>query len=298
MSLADIKKIAESAGFVCLENEPMKAHTTFKIGGPAELFIECSDIDRLGELLPAVKDSGTKLTVIGNGSNLLVSDSGIKGVVLCICDSKVSVSGNTVTAASGTKLSKVCTTACDASLKGLEFAWGIPGSVGGAVYMNAGAYGGEMSQVVSACTSVTRNGEIVKRTASELDFGYRTSVFKNTDEIILSAEFKLSFGEKAEIRSLMEDYIGRRKSKQPLEYPSAGSTFKRPVGNFAGALIEQCGLKGCSFGGAEVSEKHAGFIINKGGATCEDVRRLVEHIKTTVQKNTGVTLETEIIYLG
>lgn len=298
MSLADIKKIAESAGFVCLENEPMKAHTTFKIGGPAELFIECSDIDRLGELLPAVKDSGTKLTVIGNGSNLLVSDSGIKGVVLCICDSKVSVSGNTVTAASGTKLSKVCITACDASLKGLEFAWGIPGSVGGAVYMNAGAYGGEMSQVVSACTSVTRNGEIVKRTVSELDFGYRTSVFKNTDEIILSAEFKLSFGEKAEIRSLMEDYIGRRKSKQPLEYPSAGSTFKRPVGNFAGALIEQCGLKGCSFGGAEVSEKHAGFIINKGGATCEDVRRLVEHIKTTVQKNTGVTLETEIIYLG
>lgn len=293
-----IKLLAEGLGYTCRENEPMKAHTTFKIGGPAELFIECSDVNRVGELLSAVKADGVPLTVIGKGSNLLVSDSGISGVVLCICDGNVSADGNTVTANAGAKLSKACLSAYNAGLSGLEFAWGIPGTVGGAVYMNAGAYGGEIKQVISSCTSVTRDGVITKRSAEDLELGYRTSIFKTNDEIILSAKFLLNPFEKEAIKTKMDDFSERRRSKQPLEYPSAGSTFKRPEGYFAGALIEQCGLKGYSIGGAKVSTKHAGFVINKGNATGDDVRRLISHIQDTVFKNTGVTLETEVIYLG
>lgn len=297
MSFETVMAKALSLGYVVRENEPMSAHTTFRIGGPAELFIECNDIAKIGELLAVIKHNNIPLTVLGKGSNLLVSDNGLKGVVLYICDDKVSANGDTVIANAGAKLSSVCNVARDCSLSGLEFAFGIPGSVGGAVYMNAGAYGGEIKQCIVSCTSITLDGEIKHRQAEELELGYRTSVFKKNNEIILSAEFKLQGDKKAEIQARMDDFLGRRKDKQPLEYPSAGSTFKRPEGYFAGALIEQSNLKGFSVGGAEVSVKHAGFVINKDNATCEDVLNLIKHIQHTVQSNFGVDLETEVIYL-
>ncbi len=297
MKLDKIKEKACELGFKYTENEPMSAHTTFRIGGPAELFVECNDISKIGEILAVVKEQNIPFTVLGKGSNLLVSDNGLKGVVLYICDDNLSVDGNIIRANAGAKLSSVCNAARDSSLSGMEFAFGIPGSVGGAVYMNAGAYGGEIKQCIVSCTSITLDGEIKTRNAEDLELGYRTSVFKKNNEIILSAEFKLQRDEKDEIQAKMDDFLGRRKDKQPLEYPSAGSTFKRPEGYFAGALIEQSNLKGFSVGGAEVSQKHAGFVINKDNATCKDVLSLIKHIQTTVKSNYGVDLETEVIYL-
>ncbi len=297
MNLEKVKQKACELGFKYTENEPMKVHTTFRIGGPAELFIECCDVDKIGELLTTIKNKGCPLTVIGKGSNLLVSDNGIKGVVLYICDDAVTVNGNVITANAGAKLSKVCLAAVDSCLSGLAFAWGIPGSVGGAVYMNAGAYGGEIKQSIVSATSVTRDGEVIVRSADELALGYRTSIFKKADEIILSATFELIPSKKSEIKAKMDDFLGRRKDKQPLEYPSAGSTFKRPEGYFAGALIEQSNLKGFSVGGAEVSTKHAGFVINKDNATAKDVLELIRHIQSTVKANFNVNLETEVIFV-
>lgn len=297
ISLNKIKALAESKGFATVENAMMKSYTTFRIGGPAELLIECNDIRFIKDIIDAIKQEKLDLMVIGKGSNLLVSDKGIKGVVVCICDDKVSVEGNVITCNAGALLSKICLAAKDNSLTGLEFAWGIPGSVGGAVYMNAGAYGGEVKQSITSCTSITRDGEIIVRSLQELELGYRTSVFKTNDEIILTATFELTSDKKENISARMEDFLGRRKDKQPLEYPSAGSTFKRPEGYFAGALIEQSGLKGFSVGGAEVSIKHAGFVINKDNATCEDVLELIKHIQTTVKTNFNVELETEVIFV-
>ena len=298
MDYSTIKNLALNMGFGAFENEPLCTRTSFKIGGPADLLIECRDIEKLPILLTEIKANKIPLTVIGNGSNLLVSDSGIKGIVLVIADDSVTVSGNTIKASAGAKLSKLCNVALENGLSGLEFGFGIPGTVGGAVYMNAGAYGGEIKQVITSATSITRSGEIVTRNVDELELGYRTSVFKGNADVILSAEFKLMQDEKETIREKMYDFLSRRKDKQPLEFPSAGSTFKRPEGYFAGALIEQCGLKGFSIGGAEVSTKHAGFVINRGNATCEDVKELIKHIQETVFNETGVMLETEVIYLG
>ncbi len=298
MGYEKIVSLALELGFNCLEKEPLKNRTTFKIGGPAELLIECKDVTKLNQLLCLIKCENVPLTVIGKGSNLLVSDDGLKGVVLCICDEKITASDGVITASAGAKLSSVCKLALENGLSGLEFSFGIPGSVGGAVYMNAGAYGGEIKQVIISVTSVTRDGRVVKRSVEELELGYRTSVFKTNDEIILSADFRLINADKTQIKAKMEDFLTRRKTKQPLEYPSAGSTFKRPEGYFAGALIEQCNLKGFSIGGARVSEKHAGFVINSGCATCDDVLALIKHIQNTVFENTGVNLETEVIYLG
>ncbi len=297
MGLENIINKALSLGYLVRENEPMSAHTTFRIGGPAEVFVECNDVAKLGQLLLEISQCGCRLTIIGKGSNLLVSDNGVNGVVLYICDDRVSVNGNEITANAGAKLSSVCLAARESSLTGLEFAWGIPGSVGGAVYMNAGAYGGEIKQCIVSCTSMTRDGQILIRSAKDLELGYRTSVFKENDEIILSAVFRLEVAEKQDIRTKMDNFLGRRKDKQPLEFPSAGSTFKRPEGYFAGALIEQSDLKGFSVGGAEVSAKHAGFVINRDNATCEDVLNLIKHIQATVKNNFGVDLETEVIYL-
>ena len=298
MSYEKIVALALNLGFQCYENAPLRNRTTFKIGGPADWFIECRDVTKIGQLLSLIKQENAPLTVIGKGSNLLVSDNGLRGIVLCICDESIKVSGNSVVASAGAKLSSVCKVALENNLSGLEFAFGIPGSVGGAVYMNAGAYGGEIKQVVELVTSITREGKIINRSADELELGYRTSIFKTNDEIILSAEFKLNYSEKTEIKVLMDDYLNRRKSKQPLDFPSAGSTFKRPEGCFAGALIEQCNLKGFSVGGAKVSEKHAGFVINYADATAQDVLELIKHIQKTVFENTGVLLETEVIILG
>ena len=297
MKFGNVALKAKELGFVCRENEMMSAHTTFRIGGPAKVFIECNDIEKLWELLAVIRAENVPFWVVGKGSNLLISDNGLDGVVLYICDDKVMVDGNVITANAGAKLSTVCLAARDASLTGLEFAWGIPGSVGGAVYMNAGAYGGEIKQTIISATSITLDGELKHYDADQLELGYRTSIFKKNGEIILSAVFRLETAEKQDIQAKMDDFLGRRKNKQPLEYPSAGSTFKRPEGYFAGALIEQSNLKGFSVGGAEVSVKHAGFVINKNNATCKDVLGLIKHIQSTVKTNFNVDLETEVIFV-
>ena len=281
-------------------NEPMSAHTTFKIGGAADIMITVQSIDELKTALSACKDSDVPFMILGNGSNLLVSDDGIEGAVILLDgDFKaITVDGETVTAGAGAKLSKLCTVALDEELSGLEFAYGIPGSVGGAMYMNAGAYGGEMKDVALSVTALTADGEVKEYSLEELNLGYRTSIFKTNGEIILFSKYQLHKGERSAIKAQMDDVMNRRKTKQPLEYPSAGSVFKRPEGAFAGTLIEQCGLKGRPVGGAQVSDKHAGFIINVGGATCDDVMNLVKLVQDVVKTETGYFLEREIIRTG
>jgi len=281
-------------------DEPMSAHTTFKIGGAADILITVNDTDELSTAVRTCNAEGIPYMILGNGSNLLVSDDGIEGAVITLDGSfkEIIADGNTVTAGAGAKLSRLCTVALENSLSGLEFAFGIPGSVGGAMFMNAGAYGGEMKDVATSVTAMTPDGEIVEVAAPDMELGYRTSIFKTNGYIILFSKYDLHKGDPAEIRAKMDDVMDRRKTKQPLEYPSAGSVFKRPVGAFAGTLIEQCGLKGATVGGAQVSEKHAGFIINIGGATCDDVMDLVKLVQDTVKENTGYTLEREIIRTG
>ena len=281
-------------------NEPMSAHTTFKIGGAADILITVGNLSELQTVISACKDCGMPYMILGNGSNLLVSDKGIEGAVIALDGDfkEISVESETVTAGAGAKLSRLCTVAMEHSLSGLEFAYGIPGTVGGAMYMNAGAYGGEMKDVALSVTALSPDGSVREVPAAEMALGYRTSVFKTNDDIILFAKYNLHTGDKSAIKAQMEDIMGRRKSKQPLEYPSAGSVFKRPEGAFAGTLIEQCGLKGKTVGGAQVSEKHAGFIINVGGATCDDVMELVKVVQDTVKAETGYILEREIIRTG
>ncbi len=296
-NLQIIKELSKKYKFEYIENEPLKKHTSFKIGGEAELFVTVYDTKQLVAVLKAVSTHNIPLFVIGKGSNLLISDDGMQGVVLKLDGEfkDISLKENTVTCGAGANLSTLCLYALDNSLSGLEFAYGIPGSVGGAAYMNAGAYGGEMKDVLRSVTHITRDGEIVTLDASELELSYRHSVYKNTDDIIISVELELFGDSKDMIKARMDDYMTRRKTKQPLEYPSAGSVFKRPQGNFAGTLIEQCGLKGYTIGGAQVSQKHAGFIINIGDATCCDVEQLVKHIQDTVMDKTGYYLERELI---
>lgn len=295
-----IKDSAEKFGYNYIENEPLSKHTSFKIGGNAELFVTVFDEAQLKAVMNICKDNDIELFILGKGSNLLISDDGMKGVVLVLDGvfKDISVEENKIKCGAGVNLAKLCTTALANSLKGLEFAYGIPGSVGGAAYMNAGAYGGEMKDVVSAVTHITRNGEIETLPLSKLDFSYRHSVYKTNDNIILYVSFELENGDENDIKANMDDFMNRRKTKQPLEYPSAGSVFKRPEGNYAGTLIEKCGLKGKTIGGAQVSEKHAGFIINIGDATCEDVLNLVKFVQDTVMNETGYFLEREIIHIN
>lgn len=293
-----IKLSAEALGFKVLFDEPMKDHTSFQIGGPADVFVEVTDLEQLPQFIKLLQDKDIPFFVIGKGTNLLISDKGLSGVVLVIADEKIAINGNEITCAAGARLSKLCLEAKNQSLSGLEFACGIPGTVGGAVYMNAGAYGGEIKDVIVSCTSLSKDGKVIVRSSDELELGYRTSVFKQSDEIILSATFKLEIQDKERIRLKMEELLAKRKQKQPLEFPSAGSTFKRPQGYFAAALIEQCGLKGVSVGDAEVSTKHSGFVINRGNATCCDVLELIDVIKKEVYQKTGVELETEVIFKG
>ena len=287
-------------GISYIENEPMSAHTTFKIGGAADVLVTVRNIDELKATVDACKDCGVPYMILGNGSNLLVSDDGIEGAVIALDGDfkQITVDGTVITAGAGAKLSRLCTVALENGLTGLEFAYGIPGTVGGAMYMNAGAYGGEMKDVALSVTALNADGEIVEVPAAELEMGYRTSIFKKNNSIILFSKYKLNNGDKTAIKAQMDDVMNRRKTKQPLEYPSAGSVFKRPEGAFAGTLIEQCGLKGKTVGGAQVSEKHAGFIINIGGATCDDVMGLVALIQETVKRETGFELEREIIRTG
>lgn len=282
-----------------LRREPMSRHTTFRVGGPAELFLEIRTASEIQKLLTFFRESGTKYFIVGNGSNLLVSDGGYDGAILHIGEGfdKIDVVGETVRAQAGALLGRAALTAQQNSLTGLEFAFGIPGSVGGAAVMNAGAYGGEMSQVVSMVTGFTPDGDEVKLSNKELDFGYRKSILKQEKIVVAEVEFCLSDGSPEEISMKMNDLTGRRRAKQPLEYPSAGSTFKRPEGYFAGKLIMDAGLKGLCVGGAQVSEKHCGFIINKGGATAADVRQLMKKVQDRVKEQFGVELEPEIICL-
>lgn len=281
------------------KNELLKNHTSFKIGGPADEFAEVCNEEEIKELIKYAKEKVIPYTIMGNGSNLLVSDKGVRGLVIKLAKGfdSVEVIGDKIIAKSGILLSKLSNFALDNELSGIEFASGIPGTLGGAIYMNAGAYGGEMKDVVESVTYLS-NGEIKTAGKGDLDFGYRHSRFSNTEDIVLSAEIQLKKGDKTEIRAMMDDFKERRCSKQPLSMPSAGSTFKRPDGYFAGKLIEDAGLKGKSIGGAQVSEKHSGFVVNTGDAKAQDVLDLIKYIQDTVFKKFGVKLETEVKTLG
>ena len=283
-----------------LWDEPMKNHTSFKIGGPAAALCAPKDRQQLRELVGFVQREGVDSWYIGNGSNLLVSDEGLNGIAILLdsgFDGEIELDGTVLLAPAGKKLSAVCAAACAAGLTGLEFAYGIPGSVGGAVYMNAGAYGGEMKDRLLWVEYLAPTGEIVRLEQEQLSLSYRHSRFMEEGmqgSCIVRAAFGLQRGEKAAIQSEMDRILNQRRQKQPLEYPSAGSIFKRPEGNYAGALIEQCGLKGRRIGGAQVSEKHAGFIVNLGGASSRDVTQLIREIQNTVEEQTGYRLECEL----
>lgn len=283
-----------------LWDEPMKNHTSFKIGGPAAALCAPKDRQQLRELVGFVQREGVDSWYIGNGSNLLVSDKGLNGVAILLdsgFDGEIEVDGTVLLAPAGKKLSAVCAAACAAGLTGLEFAYGIPGSVGGAVYMNAGAYGGEMKDRLLWVEYLAPTGEIVRLEQEQLSLSYRHSRFMEEGmqgSCIVRAAFGLQRGEKAAIQSEMDRILNQRRQKQPLEYPSAGSTFKRPQGAFAAQLIDECGLKGFTVGGAQVSEKHAGFVINTGKATCADVLELTRQVQECVQEKTGYLLELEV----
>ncbi len=274
----------------------LKDYTSFKIGGKADLMIFPDSAEKLSEIVSQANNDKIPVFVIGKGSNLLVNDEGIKAAVINTCkmDGIELVDSTIIRCQSGISLSRLCRFALDNSLTGLEFAFGIPGTAGGAAYMNAGAYGGEIKDVLVSCEHINPDGSISSFSGDELDLSYRHSVYSDSDYVITSLTLQLEKGDKDEIKSKMDELIGKRKDKQPLEYPSAGSTFKRPEGYFAGALIEQCGLKGFTSGGAQVSEKHAGFVINIGNATAADVMSVIEHCQKTVFENTGVTLEPEV----
>ena len=276
----------------------MKEHTTFRVGGPADLFIMPKDAEELKDAIEILRKYDTPVMVIGNGSNLLVKDGGIRGLVIRLCRDMqhIEVHGNRIRAQAGAMMSTLSMAAAEANLAGLTFASGIPGTVGGGVYMNAGAYGSQISAVLTA-SEYLRDGVIHRREAADHAFGYRTSVYRSTDDVILSAEFTLTPGDPEAIAAKAKQNMESRRSKQPLEYPNAGSVFKRPEGAFPGALIEQAGLKGLRIGGAEISEKHANFIINCGNATADDILRLTETAQKRVYSQFGILLETEIIHI-
>lgn len=280
--------------------EAMSRHTTFKIGGPADYFLMPDKDTDVGRIVKICKESAIPYFILGNGSNLLVGDGGYRGAVIQIYKSMsaVTVEGTEITVQAGALLSSVAAAAKNAALTGFEFAGGIPGTMGGAVVMNAGAYGGEMKDVLTEVTVMDEEGEIVTLPADKLELGYRTSIIKTAGYIVLEAKLQLKEGNPEVIRETMKDLTIRRTTKQPLEYPSAGSTFKRPEGYFAGKLIMDSGLAGYQVGGAQVSEKHCGFVINAGGATARDVRTLMDNVRDIVYKKYGVTLEPEVKFLG
>ena len=277
--------------------ELMNRHTTFKIGGPAELFVTAHNAAMLSDFLREAKELDVHVMMVGNGSNLLVSDEGIRGAVILLdgefCDVHQR-SEKEIVCGAGISLAGLCNFAKGRSLAGLEFAWGIPGSAGGAVYMNAGAYNYDMSSVVTSVSHVAPDGTFGILSGDSLQFGYRHSAYMENGCTIVSMTLELQRGDAGQIALLMEEHYNSRKAKQPLNKPSAGSVFKRPAGHYAGALIEQCGLKGRRVGGAAVSEKHAGFIVNLGDATCKDVLELISIIQETVLRETGVSLECEV----
>ena len=282
-----------------LKDEPMSRHTTFRIGGPADYFV-CPDREQIAEVLAVAKKCGMAITVIGNGSNLLVGDKGIRGLVVEIGSAmnQIMVDKNHITAGAGALLSQVAAKAAAAELGGMEFAAGIPGSVGGAVTMNAGAYGGEMKDILRTVTVLTPEGELKTLDVSEMDLSYRHSCVPEQQYIVLEAEIELGYKPEEEIRAQMEELRNKRIEKQPLEYPSAGSTFKRPEGYFAGKLITHAGLRGYRVGDAQVSEKHCGFVINRKNASAQEVRQLMQDVQDKVKAQFGVMLEPEVKMLG
>ncbi len=302
MNVREARARIENQGLAktLLPDEPMSAHTTFKIGGPADLLCVPDGEEGLRGILSVCRETETPFFLMGNGSNLLVSDLGIRGVVIKTQDglADIIVESDAVVCGSGVLLSRVAVAAMRHSLTGLEFAHGIPGTAGGAVFMNAGAYGGEMKDVVNETRWMDGNGKVHTLSAGEHGFGYRRSVFSANGGMILSTRFSLQKGDEDAIRGRMEELSRLRREKQPMEMPSAGSVFKRPEGYFAGKLIDDCGLRGHRIGGAQVSGKHCGFIVNTGGATADDVLRLIEHIQSEVQKGFGVTLECEVRRVG
>ena len=284
---------------VCLD-EPMKAHTTFRVGGPADYFVTPKTIEEVKAIIALCKEADMPYYILGNGSNLLVGDKGYRGVMIQIYKEMagIEVEGEVIKVQAGALLSRIGSVALEAELQGFEFAAGIPGTMGGAVVMNAGAYGGEMKDVLVDATVLTPEGEVLVLKNEELELGYRTSVIAKKDYIVLAATVKLNKGNKESIRERMDELKVQRVTKQPLEYPSAGSTFKRPEGYFAGKLIQDAGLRGFQVGGAQVSEKHCGFVINKENATAADVVELMKQVAEKVQEEFSVTLEPEVKRIG
>lgn len=280
--------------------EPMAAHTTFRTGGEAAVFVEVPGKQQLTQLVQYMAKISQEFFVLGKGSNLLVGDKGYPGIVLNLGKrfARIEVEGNIIRAEAGASLPQVAVMAMQHGLSGLEFAAGIPGSIGGAIVMNAGAYDGEMKQVTKCVTVLNQMGEEMVLDCDTMEFGYRTSIIKNRPFVVEEVELQLTKGDPAEIKAKMDDFNGRRKEKQPLEYPSAGSTFKRPEGYFAGKLIMDAGLRGFRIGGAQVSEKHCGFVINVGNASSADVREVIDEVRERVKQQFGVTLEPEVVFLG
>ncbi len=280
----------------CRRAEPLSRWTTFRIGGPAALFCQPRNKEELSLVIGLCRQTGARRYFLGNGSNVLFDDAGFDGIVIEIgaAFSAIEVQGAQIVAGAGAKLADVCLAAAGHALSGLEFAYGIPGRVGGAVYMNAGAYGGEIKDVLVSATFLDELGGEHTIPAGELEMGHRTSLFAKKPWCIVSARFALTPGNEEEIRAKMDDFTARRAEKQPLDMPSAGSMFKRPPGAFAGALIDECGLRGFSVGGASISEKHCGFVVNLGNATCADVIALTDEVRRIVQKKTGYVLEREV----
>ncbi|MGN1108474.1 MAG: UDP-N-acetylmuramate dehydrogenase, partial [Oscillospiraceae bacterium] len=286
MDYSRLAEVCRKNGTLCEFDHILAPHTSMKIGGPCDVFLRVSDEVSLKEALTVCREDKLPYFILGKGSNLLISGKGFRGCVIALSSAgtggSVAVSGNTVTAWAGATLHSVCLAALEHSLTGLEFAYGIPGSLGGALFMNAGAYGGEMKDVVKSCRYIDDSGEIKEMSAADMELSYRSSVFSRRDFVITSVTMELSAGDKTAIKSRMEELMQRRRDKQPLEFPSCGSTFKRPEGYFAAALIEECGLKGFAVGGAQVSTKHSGFVVNTGGATFEDVMAVVNEVKRVV----------------
>lgn len=295
-----IKSVEEIVGSENIKlNELMSKHTTFKVGGPADVLVTPSTYEMIKDVICICRENNVDYYLIGNGSNLIVRDGGVRGVVIKVDNlNKITVENNIITAQCGAILSLVARTALESELTGLEFAAGIPGYIGGAVAMNAGAYGGEMSQVLEKVLVIDNENNIRELTKEQLELGYRTSAVLKYGYIVLETTIKLTPGVKTDIKAKMNDLALQRRTKQPLEYPSAGSTFKRPEGYFAGKLIQDAGLKGATIGGAQVSEKHSGFIINIGNASAADILNLIKHVQHEVYKAFGVELQTEVRIIG
>ena len=298
--MVDLAKLQDILGTLTIKaNEPLSNYTYTKTGGPADLLVFPRSVEQVQRVLAAVKQENLPLTVLGNASNLIVKDGGIRGLVMILTDmQELVIEGNQLKAASGAALIEASRQAATAGLTGLEFACGIPGSIGGAIYMNAGAYGGEVKDVISQVEVVTRDGQLKTYAGADCDFSYRHSRFQEGDEVILGVTFDLAPGDQSTIDSKVAELTHLRQSKQPLEYPSCGSVFKRPEGYFAGKLIQDAGLQGYQVGGAQVSTKHAGFIVNVDHATATDYLEVIEHIRLVVWARTGVFMEPEVRIIG